>query len=256
MFRLGNSSDLDVIQDFKILTYNVRQFNLNGWSKEVRVGERVLSFVKEQQPDVVSFQEYHPSFVLDKTIYPHKHSVMANGSKSFGQVIFSKYPIVSKGSLDFEKTGNNGIYADIATLTDTLRVYNMHFQSFSLSPDLNSLQKQDSKRLLTRLGLAFEKQEQQVQKYLINEKSSPYPVIVTGDFNNSATSYMYRKVKGDKNDAFAKAGSGTGATFWFDIIPLRIDFILSSAKFPVVNFEIFDTPLSDHKPSMATLKIK
>ncbi len=256
MFRLGGSSETNTIQNLKVLTYNVRQFNVNGWSEEVRVGERVLSLVQEQQPDIVSFQEYHPSVTLDEKKYPYQHKVFAKGSSTFGQVIFSKFPIVSNGSLDFEKSSNNAIYADIATLTDTIRIYNVHFQSFSLSPDLNSLQKQDSKRLLGRLGQAFKKQEQQVQKFLASEKNSLYPVIVTGDFNNSSTSYMYRKVKGGKNDAFAKAGSGTGATFWFDFIPLRIDFILAEEKFPVVAFETFDTSLSDHKPSMATLKLK
>ena len=105
------------------------------------------------------------------------------------------------------------------------------------------------------MGQAFVKQEQQVQKFLENEKSSPYSVIVTGDFNNSATSYLYRKVLGEKVDAFAKAGSGTGATFWFDIIPMRIDFILADDELPVVDFETFDVPLSDHQPSVAIFKM-
>ncbi|MDE0598725.1 MAG: endonuclease/exonuclease/phosphatase family protein, partial [Dokdonia donghaensis] len=112
-----------------------------------------------------------------------------------------------------------------------------------------------SKKLLGRLGVAFEKQEDQVKKFLHSEASSPHKVIVAGDFNNSATSYMYRKVRGDKVDAFAKAGSGTGATFWFDIIPLRIDFILADEQLEVLNFETYgDIGLSDHKPSMATFK--
>lgn len=256
LVRLGSSNDIEVEEKLKVLTYNVRQFNINGWTEEVEVGKRTLEFVKEQNPDVVSFQEFHPDYTFDRKDYPYEHRVMTQKSKNFGQVIFSKFPIVSKGSLDFEGTGNNGIYADIATPTDTVRVYNMHFQSFRLAPSLDNLQKQNSKRLLGRLGQAFVKQEKQGQKFLKSESVSPYPVIVTGDFNNSATSYLYRKVLGDKIDAFAEAGSGTGATFYFDMIPLRIDFILATEEFPVMNFKTFDVLLSDHRPSMATFKLK
>lgn len=257
LIHLGGATDESSTDEssFKVLTYNVRQFNINGWSEEVKVGERLLRFVADQGPDVVSLQEYHPGFALDKTEYPYEYRMMTSSSKTFGQIIFSKYPIISNGSLDFEKTGNNGIYADIATPTDTVRVYNMHFQSFRLSPSLDKLQKENSKKLLGRLGVAFEKQEAQVTKFLDSEATSPYPVVVTGDFNNSATSYMYRKVKGDKIDAFAKAGSGAGATFWFDVIPLRIDFILADPNIPITKFETYDVDLSDHKPSMASFTL-
>jgi vancomycin resistance protein VanJ len=255
LVRIGGGEDIGDGATLKVLTYNVRQFNIHGWSDEVKVGERTIQLISDKNPDVVSFQEYYPGFKPDERVYPYEYKVMKSPSKSFGQVIFSKYPIINSGSLDFENTGNNGIYADIATATDTVRVYNMHFQSFSLSPNLANLQKENSKKLLGRLGQAFEKQETQVAKFLNNEATSPYPVIVTGDFNNSATSYMYRKVKGNKVDAFAKAGSGTGATFWFDIIPLRIDFILVNESLPVTNFETYDVDLSDHKPSMATLML-
>ncbi|WP_405226610.1 endonuclease/exonuclease/phosphatase family protein [Dokdonia sp. Asnod1-B02] len=255
LVRIGGGEDIGDGATLKVLTYNVRQFNIHGWSDEVKVGERTIQLISDKNPDVISFQEYYPGFKPDERVYPYEYKVMKSPSKSFGQVIFSKYPIINSGSLDFENTGNNGIYADIATATDTVRVYNMHFQSFSLSPNLANLQKENSKKLLGRLGQAFEKQETQVAKFLNNEATSPYPVIVTGDFNNSATSYMYRKVKGNKVDAFAKAGSGTGATFWFDIIPLRIDFILVNDSLPVTNFETYDVDLSDHKPSMATLML-
>ena len=56
-------------------------------------------------------------------------------------------------------------------------------------------------------------------------------------------------------DAFAKAGSGTGRTFVFDFLPLRIDFILSDPIFKVLDFENYDIALSDHYPIMAELAI-
>ncbi|WP_299151006.1 endonuclease/exonuclease/phosphatase family protein [uncultured Dokdonia sp.] len=255
LIRFGGGSDTKQVDTLTLLTYNVRQFNVYGWVEEANVGKRAIAFIEDQNPDIVCLQEYHPDFELDAKKYPFKHKVMRPANSKFGQVIFSKFPIVHSGSLDFGKKGNNGIYADIKVGEDTIRAYNMHFQSFRLSPSLNNLQKENSKKLLGRLGVAFEKQEDQVKKFLQSEAASPHKVIVAGDFNNSATSYMYRKVRGDKVDAFAKAGSGTGATFWFDIIPLRIDFILADEQLEVLDFETYgDIDLSDHKSSMATFK--
>lgn len=256
IFRFGGTEDTEAQNALKVLTYNVRQFNTHGWTKEVGVGNRILAFIENEKPDVVGIQEYHPDFTLSKEAFPYVHRGMSTASKFFGQAIYSKYPIINAGSLDFEQTANNAIYADIAMPTDTIRFYNVHFQSFSLSPSVKNLQKENSKRLLGRLGAAFETQEKQVDKFLQSEASAPYPVIVGGDFNNSATSYMYRKVKGEKVDAFAKAGSGTGATFWFDFIPLRIDFILADQELPVIDFKTYSLSLSDHKPSMASFKLK
>ena len=256
LFRIGGTDDIDAENTLKLLTYNVRQFNTHGWSQEVGVGNRILAFIENENPDVVGIQEYHPDFVLNKDSYPYVYKGMSRTSSNFGQIIFSRYPIIKTGSLDFEETANNAIFADIATPTDTIRFYNVHFQSFSLSPSVKNLQKENSKRLIGRLGVAFEKQESQVNRFIESESASPHPVIVAGDFNNSATSYMYRKIKGKKNDAFAKAGSGVGATFLFDFIPLRIDFILADRSLPVVDFKTYNLSLSDHKPSMATFKIK
>jgi len=256
LFRINTLEVKSSDTALKILTYNVRQFNINGWSEEVNVVNRISDFVIEKDPDIVAFQEYHPSLNFDRKLYPHQYRAMNKGSKNFGQIIFSKYKIISKGSLDFEKTGNNAIYIDIVRSKDTLRIYNVHFQSLRVSPSLEDLQKQNSKRFIGRLGQSFVKQEQQLIKFLKHEENSPYPVVVAGDFNNSATSYLYRKVRGEKEDAFAKAGSGTGATFQFDIIPLRIDFILADKKLPVLDFKTYDIPLSDHFPSIATFDWK
>ncbi len=250
LFHFGGSQTKEHKNTLSVLSFNVRQFNLNGWTEEVKVGERVLDFITEENPDIVLFQEYHPNFNPSEEIYLYSHKILR--SKSFGQAIFSKYPIVNYGNLDFENTGNNAIFTDILVSQDTLRVYNVHFQSLRINANIESLHTEESQRLLSRIGSSFVKQEEQVKLFLRSEKKSKHPVIVGGDFNNSATSYMYRRVKGEKNDAFAKAGSGTGATFNFDFIPLRIDFILADPSLEVADFKTYDLPLSDHQPIKST----
>ncbi|WP_299685634.1 endonuclease/exonuclease/phosphatase family protein [uncultured Dokdonia sp.] len=248
LYHFGDNSNATNGEGLKILSYNVRSFNLNGWSKQKNIGERIIEFVTKKDPDIVCFQEYNPEHTLTTQQYPYRYRKMIGNSNLFGQIIYSKFPIVHTGSLDFDDTGNNAIFADVVIDNDTIRIYNVHFQSLRVSSKFNTLKDEDSKRLLGRMGEAFKKQEEQVMVFLKSEQKSPYPVIVAGDFNNSSTSYMYRKIRGVKQDAYEKAGTGTGRSFTFDFIPLRIDFILADPKFEILQFENYDIKLSDHYP--------
>jgi endonuclease/exonuclease/phosphatase family metal-dependent hydrolase len=83
-----------------------------------------------------------------------------------------------------------------------------------------------------------------------------YPVIICGDMNNSAYSYVYRSVKGSLNDAFEEAGSGFGNTYHFKYYPARIDYIFADSAMKVKNFECFqDFVNSDHYPIMARFSL-
>lgn len=252
-FHFGESQTKETKDALSILSYNVHSFTQDGETPRLETEPKIKAFITEEMPDIVCFQEYHPSVSFSE-MYPYQFAKMTNKKETFGQVIFSRYPIISSGSLDFPSSGNNAIYADIKVDVDTVRVYNMHFQSFKLTPNFSGLQKEDSKRLLGRMGDAFKKQEDQLNLFLAHEKSSPFTVIVAGDFNNSASSYVYRKAKGEKVDAFAKAGSGTGKTFTFDFLPLRIDFILVDPKWKVQQFKNYDLELSDHFPILARVQ--
>ncbi|RMB63986.1 endonuclease [Dokdonia sinensis] len=253
LFRFGSNEDNVRDSDLKVMSFNVHSFTRFGKTPRRELEPEIKAFIAQENPDVISFQEYNPSLQWMQE-YEHQYVHMTNRKETFGQIIYSKFPIVHSGSLGFGNTGNNGIFVDIVKDLDTLRVYNLHFQSFRINANFSQLQREDSKRLLGRMAEAFEKQEDQMELFLSHEAQCPYPIIVTGDFNNSATSYVYRKVKGEKVDAFAKAGSGTGRTFTFDFLPLRIDFILADEKLEVVNFKNYDVQLSDHYPIMAVLR--
>ena len=248
LYHFGNSVEVASEDEVTLMSYNVRSFNIHGWSKQENIGDRIIEFIAKKDPDIVCLQEYYPKYEFSKEQYPYQYKKMSEVSKSFGQIIYSKFPIVATGALDFKNTGNNVIYADVVINNDTIRVYNVHFQSLRVSPKFDTFNEEGSKRLLGRMGESFKKQEEQVMLFLENEQNAPYPVIVAGDFNNSSTSYMYRKVKGKKQDAYEKVGSGTGRSFTFDFIPLRIDFILADPKFEILQFKNYDVNLSDHYP--------
>ncbi|MEC7781998.1 MAG: endonuclease/exonuclease/phosphatase family protein [Bacteroidota bacterium] len=236
-----------------LLTYNAHVFRSESFSRDtIQAGNEAL--VSRANPDIVCYQEFSNHGAPDLNYPYHYFGVNANTRSSL-QAIYSKYKIINQGSLDFESTFNNAIFVDIVKKQDTLRIYNMHMQSLALTPELGALEQENTKSLVGRLGRAFKKQEDQVELFLEHQAACPYKKIVAGDFNNTVFSYTYNKIKGEKTDAFAEQGSGFGRTFIFDIIPLRIDFILSDPEFKVRAFENFDVTYSDHFPIIAVLEL-
>ena len=87
--------------------------------------------------------------------------------------------------------------------------------------------------------------------------SSEYPVIISGDFNNTAFSYTYNQVRNDRfQDAFVKKGAGFSSTYNLNYFPLRIDFHLLDTVFEINSYERIKVPYSDHYPILTTFSIK
>jgi endonuclease/exonuclease/phosphatase family metal-dependent hydrolase len=84
---------------------------------------------------------------------------------------------------------------------------------------------------------------------------SPYPTIITGDFNDVPSSYTYKQIKGKMQDAFLKKGFGIGATYMNLSPTLRIDYIMADKRWQVKGWESLDENLSDHHMIMADLQL-
>jgi vancomycin resistance protein VanJ len=236
-----------------ILSYNVRLFN--AYEKDVdsiAVSGVISKMIAEQKPDVIAIQEYYKPNSADFSDYPYRF-VHFHDENKLGHAIFSKYPIVNQGAFDFKKTYNNSIYADIVKGADTIRVYNLHLQSLGILPKVGYLQDGDTEVIRSRMSSAFVKQEDQLKKILSHKTTSPYPVVMCGDFNNTPFSYVYRQAKENMKDSFLERGNGIGTTFKFDFYPVRIDYIFTSPSFEVVSFQTLDNTFSDHSPVTATL---
>ncbi len=255
LYKFSSSKDVDEPNNISIMSYNVRLFNLYNWLPDKDIPSKINIFIKEQQPDIVSFQEYRTisDIVLDSYAYKFEH--LGGKDDNIGQVIASKFPIVNSGSVEFPNTGNNAIFADILKGSDTLRIYNIHLESLRISVDMSEIQAKDSEVLVKKTSETFKIQQTQAELFLNHTNSSNYKTIITGDFNNTPYSYVYKQIKGELNDAFEMAGNGFGRTFDFKFFPVRIDFILSDSSFKVNGFKTFEEKYSDHYPIMAKLSL-
>ena len=71
----------------------MRLFNVYNWIKEKGMETKIVDFIKSENPDILSFQEYHPHDNVDLSFYPYKYEKLAGQRIKYGQAIFSKYPI-------------------------------------------------------------------------------------------------------------------------------------------------------------------
>lgn len=241
-------------KSLSIVSYNVRLFNLYEDKGNVSETSKVLSAILEsEKPDILCLQEYYEKNTVDFSEYPYKYTHFGKNNNKLGHAIFSKYKLVNTGAFDFENTFNNTLFADVTVGRDTIRVYNLHLQSFGIKPSVGELQEEDKTRTRKRLSAAFAKQEQQAKKIMAHKVKSHYPSLVVGDFNNTPFSFVYQLLGDTMNDAFIEKGNGLGTTFTFDFFPMRIDYIFTSSLFEVSSFERIDTTFSDHYPIKATL---
>ncbi len=237
-----------------VLSYNVHLFN--AYEKEPfeeKVTQDFSDLLKTENPDIVCIQEFYAEYTIDMSDYPYQFIHFRDANNKLGHAIFSKYQLINKGWFDFEDSYNNTIYADAIVGNDTVRIYNLHLQSLGILPNVDFLQQNGTERITKRIAKTFVEQEKQLVQILEHKAKSTYPVILSGDFNNTPFSYTYRELKRKMKDAFLECGNGIGRTYSFNMYPMRIDYILTSQEFDVIKFTTVKETFSDHFPVSATL---
>lgn len=255
----------DEVQRYvSVLSFNVQRFGMFTLEKNT---DNMFKLIRSEDTDIACFQEYSHSGYLSfgrrylDTLYKYKHI-----SKEKEEVaILSKFPIINKEEIPFtDSKMAAGIFADIVINKDTLRVFNVHLESNQLSrknkKELENLVNNKDKNyknlkyIGSKLWRASLKRAKQIELLSHFVDTSPYEVIVCGDFNDTPMSYTYQKMCSKLNDSFLQAGVGEGITFREGVIKVRIDYIFSSKK-ALLN-EVKNATLSDHYPVKAVLKLE
>jgi endonuclease/exonuclease/phosphatase family metal-dependent hydrolase len=255
----------------RVLSYNVRQFNLYHWSDDSQVKENILDFLNQQDPDIVCIQEYYTSLKkgetqkdisLELTKLPESAIYYTGDQKSMegtGIATFSRFPIVKKSRIPFNTTFNGAMYTDILFQRDTVRVFNVHLQSIRFRQEDYAFmdtvrfkhanqQMRGLKNIGSQLKKAFVMRAEQAEIISNYIRESPFPVILMGDFNDTPQSFAYRKIRKGLSDAFRKSGKGFGHTYAGELPPFRIDYILYSEPIVASQFKRIKRKFSDHYP--------
>ncbi|NNJ89238.1 MAG: endonuclease/exonuclease/phosphatase family protein [Eudoraea sp.] len=255
IYVLGDSGIKKTEGSIKLLTLNA--LHLHGYGMRNKdLGSIFEKFIDTNKPDIICLQEFSSTYKIPSIVEEYPYYFVNNRTRLTNHsplTIFSKYPIIGKGSLDFADTGNNSIYVDLALPKDTLRIYNIHLQSLKVRP--GSIKRERPYNLLNRLGSSYKMQLQQAEMVKKHYMNSPYKVILCGDFNNTQYSGIVRLISNGMKDSFWEKGSGFGWTYFFKFLPFRIDYIFTDKSFEILDHQNYDIKLSDHYPVMATIKL-
>jgi endonuclease/exonuclease/phosphatase family metal-dependent hydrolase len=250
----------------KVMTYNIGGVLVKG-NKLMKLN----SFIENQNCDIVCVQEfvspeafkYQLENVIQLSKYPY--NMPCEGSTT---AIFSKYPIIKKGIIKFDNAnGVNGCsFADIQVGEKAIRIYSVHLHSNSVSDLADDLAKkadyEESEtwskmfRMLRYVRRNAKLRANEAEKIKAHALSSPYPVMICGDFNDIPVSYSYHVLSEGLQDAFQKKGFGFGVTYNGNIPALKIDHILSDNHFDVLSCDILKVPYSDHYPVVSQMQLK
>ena len=247
----SNSSE----ENTKILSYNVRLFNRYGWIPKENVREDIFAFFTEEDADILCIQEFYTPNEIPDLNYPYRHIGLQNKKSQWHMAIYSKYPQIKKKTVSIkgERMNNTCIYSDMIINEDTIRVYNIHLASnwfknsdysFIQNPQKEKI-KEGLKGIASRLKNSFIKRAEEVAVIKEHIKTSPYPIILCGDFNDTPLSFAYNSIKGDLVDAFTVCGKGIGDSF-VKIPALRIDYIFHDEELKSSNYKKHKKVLSDH----------
>lgn len=254
-----------------IISYNVGGFRLPRNGRKGADGvpatrQETLETLSGYDTDILCFQEFSIASLDSLPLlmeeyfdgYDYKYYFGNNDNVYSGNLTISRFPIKSSGVERFKQSSNLALYNDIDIGGRIIRVYNCHFQSYSISTAglIKSMveDKQVARRTGERVRGSILKRPKQVGQVLDNVRNSPNEALICGDFNDTPMSYTYNTLVKGRKDTFSEAGSGFAATYSRLWPLLRIDYVFVPGFFSVVSHETPHLEFSDHYPVMAVLK--
>ncbi len=259
-YRTGTEEKAYGGNEYKVMTYNVGRFSAGekGMPK-VTVSKRISDFCSTENPDILCLQEFMirdtSSIRTMMTGYPYRYYHLFKGDNFFGNITFSKYPILDSGALTFKKSTNLCIWSDIRLDNRIIRLFNCHLESYSIS--FTSIIKRLSKngefsnefaKFHDRLKGGKIRRSEQVNALIKELEMSKKATLICGDFNDTPVSYTYHKLVKGKKDSFKEGGKGFSATYSMLWPLLRIDYILLPEEFDADRNVTQRVPFSDHYP--------
>jgi endonuclease/exonuclease/phosphatase family metal-dependent hydrolase len=249
----------------KVVSYNVQNFAGKMVADQKASANKILDFLNGQNADIICLQDVNlgNNKIFNvanaaKNLKSIEHLHFSGMGISTGKVTFTRYPIIKMGEIRYEKSANMAIFTDVLIDSDTVRIFNVHLQSYQIDPRKYDIidspgidEEKDIKEIREiggKLKKAFQSRAGQVREIREVIEKTRYPVIICGDFNDTPVSYTYQQLRGDFNDAFVGSGKGFGRTYIGKLPSYRIDNIFYSDDFKSYNFQAFDFRASDHLP--------
>lgn len=277
--HFGKTKVADNEKTIKVLSYNTK-LNAMLVKHTASNPNPIIDYILNEDADIVCLQEFATSpnadFLTEKDVvkifrdkYPYRYiTYKAKSSWSeIGVATFSKFPIVNKDTVYFNSNYNLCQYLDVKIDDQVIRVVNVHLESnrltkhdkdmpIELKDDFNAEKLSGTTMHLSRkLGSAYRIRAVQADSVAALISRTPYKLLLCGDFNDIPLSYSYTKIKGNMKDAFAESGFGLGWSYNESIFRFRIDHVMCSPEFNVIECKIGKPQGSDHYPVVSKINL-
>jgi endonuclease/exonuclease/phosphatase family metal-dependent hydrolase len=279
-FQLRYPDEFDTSDStlISVTTQNVRNFEI--WAKyavpDYTTFDKMVSAFNKNPTDILCLQEAvinhdRTGNLAEKIRNKLNYSSLATATYTHdganGMIILGKG--IKKSSGIINHGGRTiAVFADLETRHGVVRIYSVHLQSAKIGSEefvmdqLGTYAYRDpallrgSKTILRKLKLANRLRARQADIIHQHIASSPFPVIVCGDLNDTPCSYIYSTVKKGLNDTFVKAGRGTGRTYHGKFPSYRIDYIFASDDFSIKSHSLERNLYGDHHSVTAWLSFQ
>ena len=268
-------------QRLKVMEWNIHGLGIFDRPRNNDIDDSIMAFIQKEQPDILCLPEFYT--IYSNALKPYSSTILTrNGYKEFrfqsdntlgqkiylGTAVFSKYPLRGFRAIplaqyvyllecDMELPGNKIVRCYFTHLQSVLLLDKDKKMIEDAQDDKKDMGVDDSKSILHRLSLAYQRRASQADSAAAIMKQSPYPIIFCGDFNDLPCSYTYTTIKGKLGDAFADKGRGFGRTFNLFSPTIRIDHILYDRDLlHIIGYSSPKTKLSDHNPVIANFEVK
>lgn len=281
-FHFFIENDLSSAPDhLKMMLWNVHGMGIYDRPHNTNA-QQIMDKIHHEAPDVLCATEYYVRY--DDSMKPYSRKMMDdNGFKYYnyvsdntlgtemylGTAAFSKYPLLNMRSY---RVGRS-IYlmqVDVQAPGKTFRMFFMHLYSFRFNDvdrehfavvkqtkNVTSEDVARSKKLAHRFDHNYIERGDEADNVAEIIATSPYPVVVGGDFNDLPASYTYTIIRGKLNDAFLDKGAGIGRTYNQIFPTLRIDHIFYDASaLSIIGFKCPSVSVSDHNPVIVNFMLK
>lgn len=269
----------------KVLSANVRIFNVYPQLRDAGLNSsrQLVRWLQENPADILCLQEFYnePRGIKtrDGDVFRTVEKIGRDAGRQafvsktltnsigaeFGMAIFSRFPIVARGTIGFGKlTQNHAMWADVRLPSqDTVRVYSFHLQSMSMdeqdivdSYSSKAGLRQKGAGLLRRFKRGAVARHWQIDTLVRRFERCRYPILLCADLNDVPYSYSYDQLADRFQNAWATVGNGVGSTYNGRLPFVRIDNQFAGPQWQVRDFWVhYEIPYSDHFPTTATYQL-
>lgn len=236
--------------DLKIVSFNTKGGKTAG-------EQNIEEYLNSQNADVLLLQEESGDDL--------NFSGYNRGNIRPLTAVFTRHEIIDEKRIDpdSEYMRSYGTQTDIKIRGKIYRFINVYLHPFKFEKSMvkldgnNAQDEEKIKNIIKRLIPTFKIHQEEVAAIRKSVESSPYPVIMAGDFNSVPNSYEYYHLSEGLKDAFMEVGRGSATSFHDYKFPIRIDYIFSSETVQPVSYSVDrSVSISDHFPVTATFRLQ